>query len=353
MEAAYTHGGDIYGLQAPVLDFSVNLNPLGIPPEVLKAVVFRLSDPPAYPDPRCRALTQAAAALEGADRTWYLWGNGAADLIFRLAAALRPRRALLPVPTFTEYEAALRLYGCQVCHHRLLQEDGFALTERFLSEIRPGVELVVLCDPNNPTGLCCPPALLREILRRCRQSGALLLVDQCFLELAGMARNFLTDELPGGGLVLLRALTKNYALAAFRIGYCLCADHRLRNAMAASGQPWPVSVPAMAAGEFALQNFPDWPYQAQTLIRSERGRLKRALERVGATVWAGEANFLFFYLERGDIQAQLLSRGFLIRDCRDMASLEHGGYYRIAVRTPVENDRLIQTLKELEGAGRG
>lgn len=105
-----------------------------------------------------------------------------------------------------------------------------------------------LCDPNNPTGTLISHQLLRALLARCREAGALLVVDQCFLELSPGEPDRLVRELECGGLLLLRALTKSYAMAGLRLGYCLSDDRALLAAMAEEGPPWPVSQLAQQAG---------------------------------------------------------------------------------------------------------
>ncbi|MCI7158983.1 MAG: aminotransferase class I/II-fold pyridoxal phosphate-dependent enzyme, partial [Flintibacter sp.] len=263
------HGGDVYGGNAGLLDFSVCLNPVGAPQPVLRVAqegVLRQG----YPDPQCRGLVRAAAQRDGVEEDMVLWGNGCADLIDRFSLSLRPKKAILLAPTFGEYRRALEGVGCQIEEVHLSWENGFVPDGALLEAIVPGVELVFLCDPNNPTGRLMEKELLYQILARCRQVGAMLAVDQCFLELTAARPDRLTDQLAGGNLILFRALTKSYALAGLRLGYCLCGDRALLEQMAHILQPWPVSIPAQAAGECALQSFPRWPFTCFPQIEGER-----------------------------------------------------------------------------------
>ena len=153
----YTHGGDVLTARArfggDVLDCSANLNPLGMPPAVQAAAAAAAADSARYPDPLCRALRAAIAAYDGVAPEQVLCGGGAAELIFRLAYALRPRRALVTAPAFSEYEEALTAAGCAVTRHPLRRENRFDVDGGLLDAIAPGVELVFLCTPNNPTGV--------------------------------------------------------------------------------------------------------------------------------------------------------------------------------------------------------
>ena len=167
----YDHGGDVYGADRPALDFSISLNPMGPPPGVLGAARAAVLDWNRYPDPKCRALRQAAARRDGVPEEFLLFGNGASDLIDRFLRALRPRRALLLAPTFSEYRRGLEGIGCEIEEFFLDKENDFTVLKSILNAVRPGVDLVFLCDPNNPTGRRMEPDLLQAILGRCRAAG--------------------------------------------------------------------------------------------------------------------------------------------------------------------------------------
>lgn len=338
------HGGDVYGGNAGLLDFSVCLNPAGAPQSVLRAAqegVLRQG----YPDPQYRGLVRAAAQRDGVEEDMVLWGNGCADLIDRFSLSLKPKKVILLAPTFGEYRRALEGVGCQIEEVHLSWENGFVPDGALLEAIVPGVELVFLCDPNNPTGRLMEEEFLYQILARCRQVGAMLAVDQCFLELTAARPDRLTDQLAGGNLILFRALTKSYSLAGLRLGYCLCGDRALLEQMAHILQPWPVSIPAQMAGEYALQSFPRWPFTCFPEIERERNRLQAALEELGLWVCPSESCFLLF---RGadDLGTRLKARGILIRDCANYTGLGPG-WYRVGLRTPEENGRLIAALSAL------
>lgn len=344
------HGGDWTGYEqvygAAPLDFSANVSPLGLPEGVRKAVLSALPDAGRYPDPLCRALRSAIARVEGVDPAWCLCGSGAADLIYRVVLAKRPRRALLTAPTFSEYEAALGLASCQVTCITLRRENGFLLWPECLEAITPGLDLVFLCEPNNPTGRTTPRPLLLEILARCREVDALLVVDECF----GSFLDCPADHTLCGALeeyrnlLLLKAFTKFYAMAGLRLGYCLCSDTALLQAMRRAGPPWAVSSLAQAAGLAAL-NEGAYVEAVRTLIRRERPWLADALEGLGCEVIPGEANYLLFSPPLPLLEP-LRQRGILVRSCANYRSLD-GSWYRTAVRTHRENQQLIAALAEI------
>ena len=292
------HGGDWAGYRAEfgrdALDFSVNVSPLGLPAGVAAAIAAALPTADRYPDPLCRALRAKLAAAEGVDTAQILCGNGAADLIYRLALAVRPRRALLPAPTFAEYAAALETVDCDVQRFLLRAENDFAVTDGFIDAIDGNTDAVFLCQPNNPTGQVTPPALVEKLLHRCADCGPVLVVDECFGLLP--ARDTLTAKTvlrDAPNLIILKAFTKLYAMAGMRLGYALCSDAALLDKMRAAGQPWAVSGLAQAAGLAALEETA-YADSVRTLIADQRPRLAAGLRALGLRVIDGQANYLLF-----------------------------------------------------------
>lgn len=339
------HGGDwaayelVHGKKP--LDFSASLSPLGMPDRVYQAAVDAMRDAGRYPDPSCRRLRAALSKRHGVPPSQIVCGAGAADLIDRLARVLQPKRALIPVPTFSEYESALLAVGC-VVEHFPLQAD-FSLPEAFAEAIGPETDVVFLCNPNNPTGLLTEPALLR----RCLERGVTLIVDECFLDLTDdPARyslvSFLSDY---PNLILLRAFTKTFAMAGLRLGYALCGSAETARALQDMGQPWPVSVPAEAAGIGALEE-QDYENEVRAFLHTERARMYRKLAGMGLRVVPGQANFLLFYSEDADLAPKLRDKGILLRDCRAFPGLRPG-WFRTAIRKREENNRLIEALGEV------
>ena len=351
--ADYAHGGDFWsacpGKGGVMLDFSANLNPLGMPEAVKQAARRAIDGAEHYPDPFCRKLAAAIARRDGIPAGWIVCGNGAADLIFRLAFALRPRKALVTAPTFSEYEQALTAVGCTTSHHLLREEENFSLTERILEDLTPNTDILFLCTPNNPTGAPIGEKLLAAILSRCREYGTRLVLDECFLHLSdGGEENSRTGflmEYPE--LVLLRAFTKCYAMPGLRLGYCITGDEGLRERLWTCAQPWSVSAVAQAAGLAALTECPGHPASARAFLAKERPFLAKALEELGMKVYPASANYLLFRRAGcTDLKERLAQRGVLIRSCGNYPGLGPD-YYRVAVRPHEENLVLIQTLREV------
>lgn len=346
MYKQHLHGGDIYRNKYHI-DFSANINPLGTPESVVKAACEGVLKSAHYPDISCSKLCTAIAEHEHMKQEWILCGNGAAELIFSLAGAKKPRRALLVSPGFAEYEQALTGVGCQITYYQLEEENGFAIQEDYLEYITQDLDICFLCVPNNPTGVVCNREFLEKVLKRCSEKGVFMVVDECFNDFLEEGGRFtMKDSIAdNAGLFILKAFTKIYAMAGLRLGYGLCSNEALLDGMRSVTQPWNVSIPAQMAGIAALgeKRFVE---VTQKLIMEERGYLIQELKVLGWKVFDSRANFIFFigpeYLDE-----YCKNKGFLIRDCSNYRGLK-AGYYRIAVRTHRENEELIEILRELQ-----
>ena len=339
----HKHGGDIY-LHRNVTDFSANVNPLGTPESVREAIRKSADHVEHYPDVRCQKLKESLSFYEQVPESWLICGNGAADLIFALALAVKPKRALVLAPTFAEYEQAFSSVGCETAYFYLKEQEGFRVTDKILSQITTSLDMVFLCNPNNPTGELIQREFLIKLLELCRKNQVLAAVDECFLDFVPDGRDYelsgWLEEYPN--LFLLKAFTKRYAMAGVRLGYGMCSDPEVLKKMEEVTQPWRVSVPAQAAGTAALLETA-YVEDSVRFVEEQKSLLKKALIDAGFKVYGSRANYLFF---RGpdDFYDICLREGFLIRDCSNYQGLS-GGWFRIAVRTKEENEQLIQMLQ--------
>lgn len=372
------HGGDIYS-QEILWDFSTNINPLGTPEGVKEALRQSAEYCIRYPDIQCRELTAAIAAyyLTVGDKRVHpaieakniLCANGAADFIYQLAFALRPRFALLPAPTFSEYEHALSSCGCQVQHIFFGKEKGFAVDLKTLmkeildlkkneqedkgqekKEQKP--EMIFLCNPNNPTGLPMKKAELEAFADFAEGEGIRLVIDECFLDFLDEPEEYslipVLHKYPH--LVIIKAFTKLYGMAGLRLGYGLSADDELLASMQRIRQPWSVSLPAQMAGVAALKER-EYVIRAKKIIARGRIQLSEGLGRLGFLVYPSRANYLFFQdlregAEKGILYQACKQKKLLLRSCENFYGLD-GSYYRICVKTKEENEQLLAVLKEV------
>jgi threonine-phosphate decarboxylase len=337
------HGGDIYRNQIKQ-DFSINVNPLGMPEPVVETLRDNISSWSAYPDPDCENLRKSLSEKLRCPMEKIVCGNGAADLIYHLVRVLAPQKALIPAPAFSEYARALKTVPCEIVYYYMKPEKDFALdVSDFVSKITPDIDLVFLCNPNNPNGLLISEEDVYRIAETCRSHQAVLVVDECFMELTGVGRADAWKQ--DAAWITLRAFTKTYAMAGLRLGYMIVDNAAIRKRLIADMQPWSVSLPAQIAGAAALKA-EDYLERSRSLIRQERSYMMEQLAGLGCKVFPSDANFIFFYVDQIDLYEKLLEKGILIRDCSNYEGLKKG-YYRICVKTREENDILIRTIKTL------
>lgn len=350
------HGGNVYdgGLEAfrrngTLLDFSANINPLGMPEGVRRAVTEALSQAVHYPDPMCRKLKEALGEYHGVPEEYLICGNGGADLIYRLVYALRPGTALLTAPTFAEYEEALKQTGTEISFYRTGPE--LEIREDILEQMEERPDVMFLCNPNNPTGLLTDAGIVEAAAVRAEELGICLVLDECFLDFTGQEeRSFIgrTEEFPH--LFILKSFTKMYAMPGIRLGYGISGNRELLERMERAGQCWGVSVLASEAGIAALKERA-YKEEAVRLVRRERQMLKKGLEDLGLRVWDGQADYLFFRADGvEDLYERLYPEGILIRRCANYRGLDRE-CYRTAVKTREENLRLLEALGRVLSKG--
>lgn len=340
------HGGDIYRNHV-TLDFSVNINPCGVPSELRVAMEEGLSQVETYPDLTCRELKENIALHFQVNPEQVICGNGASELIMALCHWKRPEKAFLMAPGFSGYEKALKAVDCDITYCYLNPEEYFRPGEQLLQmvfERRP--EVLFLSNPANPTGVLLDRDYVRRLCSVCEETGTLLVLDECFMELTGRAQVCSMIPLLSGQehLVILRAFTKSFAIPGIRLGYLLCGRTDMAEKIQEQLPEWNVSVPAQKAGLAAL-NLSGYLQKSVEMIAQERSFLSEELCRLGMQVFPSEADFILFYTEDTNLQQKLLTKGILIRDCRDYAGLK-AGYYRVAVKKREENLQLLQALKE-------
>lgn len=344
------HGGEIYNSIKVQRDFSVNINPLGMPETVSRRLCENVSLLTQYPDQECRALRASLEKYTGVPARQILCGNGASELIEAAVRGLRARSILLTAPSFSGYGHAARAAEAEIRCHVLKRGEDFALTDRYLDDLARRPDMAILCSPANPVGNRIDRSLFLRIAEICERQGTWLIADECFL-------GFLSDEqettmrrllLPPRNhqrLLVLDAFTKRFAIPGIRLGYLMASDPEVLDRIHAQQPEWSVSVPAQIAGAAALETDPQYLKTAREMIAAERKRMTQAMENMGLRVFPGEANYIFFSSEI-ELYQSLLDRGILIRNCDNYRGLKKGDY-RTAVLRPEENNILLRALAEI------
>ena len=385
------HGGNVYAAAAlhglrpeDFCDFSSNINPLGPPPGLVLELKRHLEQEICrYPAPQAAPFRSALARELDLPEERLLIGNGANELIHLLFLWKRPKKVLIPAPTFAEYERAARLAGAEVEYFSLHPEEALS-KEKLAAQIQAaliqmaGSDLVVFCNPNNPTGMFYSRELLEEIALAAAEKGADIFVDESFFPFTGRpasesfsrsaAASFsgsypcrnadsvtpgssAGNEIPGGcnNLWVVASLTKLWALPGLRLGYLFGPPEGIRG-LTENGDPWRVNALAQQAGLYALSQ-KQYIKDSLELVKREREFLLRELEEIGGLeVYPGEANYLLLRgLDSGfsseDLCLKLAARGILVRDASNFPALGRS-YFRIAVRPRRENLRLLTELRD-------
>ncbi len=331
----YEHGGNVS--DEILYDFSANVNPLGLPENVKKALMENADDFSRYPDPRCRKLVGKISEYENISPEKIVCGNGAADLIYRLVYAFKPKKALLLAPTFSEYEKALSEVGCEIKYHMLNEKENFAVNESILSKLHD-IDIFFICDPNNPTGSLIDKKLKEKIGEKCRKENILLVSDECFL---GFTDH---DREPFISGVTVKAFTKLYAMAGLRLGVMLFEDSFIARRVQSTGQCWSVSYPAQIAGAAALDER-EYVKKSKELIKKEREYLYENLSVRGIKLYPSDANFILLFSEI-PLYEKLKKERILVRSCENFMGLTEK-FIRIAVRTHDENTALVNAVKQI------
>ena len=341
----HEHGGNIYNKKCDI-DFSSNINPLGMSENIKKAFINSFDMSVFYPNPECTELRKKISLKENVDFNNIICSNGAAELIFTICFALKPKKALLAAPCFVEYEQALNACGCDIERYILKEENNFCFDDGFLNKITDDTDIVFFTNPNNPTGILADAEYVEKLSERCLKTNTIVVFDECFLDfvLNGencTAKRFLSNK----NIIILKAFTKFYAMPGLRLGYGLFAENDIALKVRSAMQTWSVSTPAQMAGIAALDDEKEYEGTVD-YIEKEKEYVLSYISNLAYKIYGHSANFIFFK-EREDFDKLMLEKGILIRSCKNYYSLD-GSFFRIAVKSRDCNEKLIQAWTEIK-----
>jgi threonine-phosphate decarboxylase len=351
-----THGGNVYKAaqqhRVPVeqiIDFSASINPLGPPAAVFRAIRAAVKQIVHYPDPDCRRLRQELAQQCGMDPDMILVGNGSTELIHLLPRALGIKSALIIGPTFEEYARALIDAGSLVEYVHAKREQRFRpplqdVLER-LSAKRSKFDAVFLCNPNNPTGQVMNRRAMSELAEVVERQQGWLIVDEAFIDYC-QEQSVVAMLKEHPRMVVLRSLTKFYAMPGLRIGYLLGAS-KVVGVLKERQPPWSVNSLAQEVSCVVLQD-ETYAKKSRIFMENERSCFVRGLRSVsGLQVYSSAANFVLIGLpgwtSAGEVTDRLASERLLVRDCSALPGLTMQ-MIRVAIRTAKENQRLLAAV---------
>ena len=355
------HGGNLTAAtrttgfeRSDLLDFSVNINPLG-PPNCVRDICSQSLDfLKEYPDPHYGELKKNLADATGVSPDWITVGNGSTELIYLLPHLInRGKEVLIAAPCFSEYERAFQQAGISVRHFNLDPANGFSLPiDKFLFHLKqyPDLGGIVIGHPNNPTGTLLDEESFKTLSKFCARQGIFLFIDETFIDFSTPDKSFLKYSAANKYLILIHSMTKFYSLPGLRLGYGIMHPERVRK-IEAHQPPWSVNGLAQAVGS-ALTQDKIFSEQSRNYIQLENDFLYENLKEITAIeVFASDANFILFRLPgENETQAKhffetLLFQGIVLRNCGNFIGLDQS-FFRLAVRNRKDNQLLLSRVHE-------
>ncbi len=352
------HGSDlekieeIYGIRKEdIVSFSANVNPLGVSPLLRSTLAGKIDVITSYPDREYTSLRRCIAAYCGTEPEHVIVGNGSTELISLFIQIEHPKKALVIGPTYSEYEREIALGGGTTLYYPLREADNFRLdVEDFLSHLNESIDLLVICNPNNPTSSAITRKEMRHILDACKQHDIYVMVDETYVEFADNMDEISAVPLTNyyNNIVILRGTAKFFAAPGLRLGYAITGNQDFIKAIHTRQNPWTINSLAVVAGETM---FTDTSYIQKTkeLISSERSRIYHILKKHPAfKVYEPSANFMLVRILKDTLTSQELfdlaiREGMMLRDCSTFPFLDQK-YIRFCFMNPSDNDRLIACL---------
>lgn len=352
------HGSDLekieqkYGIhKEDIISFSANVNPLGVSFRLRDTLTTHIDAITTYPDREYTSLRKCIAGYVHTNYENIVVGNGSTELISLFIQITSPKKALIVGPTYSEYEREVSLGGGRSHYFRLTEASEFVLdTTALTDELSHDVDLLILCNPNNPTSSVIKRLQMRDILDYCKRKSITVLVDETYVEFAEDPEAVTAVPLTEyyNNVIILRGISKFFAAPGLRLGYAICGNRDLLKEIEQKKNPWTINSLAAIAGEIM---FTDEEYIRKTreLIASERTRIYKKLEESkNYKPFYANANFVLVKIVKGnftsaDVFDAAIRKNLMIRDCSSFPFLNHQ-YLRFCFMKPEDNDALLEVL---------
>ena len=355
------HGSDlekieeVYGIKKEnITSFSANVNPLGISPKLRSSLIDHIDAITSYPDREYTSLRKQIGAYVGAPADSILVGNGSTELISLFIQMEHPKKALILGPTYSEYEREISLGGGTSLYFPLREEDDFVLNlPAFKEALNESIDLLVICNPNNPTSTAISQDSMRKILDECKRYDIFVMVDETYVEFAPDAAE--VDSIPlthfYNNLVVLRGVSKFFASPGLRLGYAVTGNADLLKYINTHKNPWTINSLAAIAGELMFSD-EDYIRETRELIAQERTRCYEEMKGWETVkVYEPAANFMLVKILKEGVDADMIfehaiRKGLMIRNCSTFPFLDER-FFRFCFMSPEKNTELLRCLHEL------
>lgn len=352
------HGSDLekieamYGIKKEdITSFSANVNPLGISYKLRDTLASHIDSITAYPDREYTSLRKCIGSYINADYENILTGNGSTELISLLIRQKASKKALLLAPSYSEYEREVTLCGGKCDYYTLKEEDDFVLQADDLCQaLNHSIDLLVICNPNNPTSSQISGKDMRKIVKACQEYNIFVMVDETYIEFSDNMPETTAVPLTAeyDNIMVLRGISKFFAAPGLRLGYAVCGDKNLLRELDGMKNPWTINSLAAIAGEIMFTD-DEYILATRELITKERNRIySRLLACDAIKVYPSHANFVLARIKKDGITASTLfdaaiKKGLMIRDCSSFAALGEK-FFRFCFMREEDNDRLLNVL---------
>jgi len=347
------HGGDpeafakAMGLtNKPVLDFSVNLNPLGPPKSITKLWNELLQELIPYPSIEGEGIKTYYSIRLGIPKDMVVAGNGATELIYLIPRVLKPNSTLIFEPTYSDYKRASLHAGLKIFTYKMDPENGLSYPGVGLMEqLLKNVDSVWLCRPNNPTGSMISKSEIVYLSKK--YPDKLFILDESFLQFtkSWFVETLLTKDLPQN-IIVIHSLTKFYALAGLRLGAAI-AHKNIAETLNFYKEPWTVNAisnkiaPILASEESYEEETREFVFKESKRIRDaiksmKNWKIANSNSNFILIRWKGQKHLDY-------VLKHLYELGIFVRDARNFIGLEDN-YVRIGLRIKDENNKLIEAL---------
>lgn len=350
------HGGNIYKLQREgkkdILDYSSNINPLGVPESLKNAVSENFSVLTRYPDINYTELRESIGKYNNIESENIIAGNGATEVLFLYIKALKPKKVLIAAPTFAEYERAVKNAECEIDFFELKEEDNFILNKDEFIQKAKNYNLAVICNPNNPTGKFISKEIIFEINENLKKLGTKLFIDECFIEFILGWKEKTSALFKSENIFILRALTKFFALPGLRLGYGICFDKKIIEKINEIREPWSVNGFADLAGKVILNDI-EYIKNTEKWILEERkyftDSLKEIEENKKIKIYETETNFILIKLlemTSEEFKSRMEEKNILVRNASNFKFLDNS-FIRFAIKDREKNKKVIEAVREV------
>lgn len=347
------HGGNIYRLKregkGELLDYSSNINPLGVPENFKQKVIENFDILEKYPDPDYIELRENIGKYNHTNIENIVVGNGATEILFLYIKSLKPKKALLLAPSFAEYRRALESIDCKIIYHTLEENKNFKLdVDKFLKDI-PQCDLVIICNPNNPTGNFIPLEDIKRINEELKKRKIKLFIDEAFIEFIKGWENLTALNLKDSNIFIMRALTKFFAVPGLRLGYGISYDNEVMNKIPKYKEPWSINSFADIAGKTMLWD-KEYIEKSEKWIEEEKiWFYNETLKIEGIKSYKTNTNFILIQIlnkTSNEVRDRMIEKGIVVRDASNFVGLDNH-YIRLAIKDRENNKKVLHALSEV------